>query len=77
MDASELAPAPAVDEDPIATIVIGLAFLSFAATRDSGLVKRIIEKGASQLGVTLSAYRANGKVTAAMKAPTANDLPTQ
>jgi hypothetical protein len=73
VDTSELAPAPAVDEDPIATIVIGLPFLSFVAMWDSGLVKRIIEKGASQLGTTLSACTANGKVTAAMKAPTAND----
>ena len=34
MDASELAPAPEVDEDPIATIVIGLPFLSFVAMWD-------------------------------------------
>jgi len=68
------APAPAVDDDPIATIVIGSPLFSLCATRTSGLAKRIIENGASHVGAAGSPRAAKGKATTAMTAMTAIGL---
>jgi len=65
------APAPAVDDDPIATIVIGSPLFSLCATRTSGLAKRIIENGASHAGAAGSPRAAKGKATTAMTAAAA------
>ena len=72
MVAGELAPDPAVDDDPIATMVIGLPLLRLSATRVSELGKRIMENGASQVGVALSLRAAIGKAAIATRAATAN-----
>ena len=55
-------------------MVIGLPLVSSSAIRVSGLVKRITENGASQVGVVLSARAAIGKARMAMKAAAAIDL---
>jgi hypothetical protein len=54
-------------------MVIGSPLLSLCATRTSGLVKRIMENGASQVGA-VSPRAAKGKATAAMTAATAIGL---
>jgi hypothetical protein len=52
-------------------MVIGSPLLSLSATRVSGLVKRVMENGASQAGMALSPRAAIGKATMATKAATA------
>jgi hypothetical protein len=52
-------------------MVIGSPLLSLCATRTSGLVKRIIDNGASQIGAAGSPRAAKGKATTAMTAAAA------
>jgi hypothetical protein len=56
-----LAPAPAVDDEPMATMVMGLPLVSFCATRASGLVKRTSSSGASQPGAAARAVNGHAK----------------
>src|SRR5450759_760309 len=58
--AGELAPAPAVDDEPIATMVIGAPAASFCATCDSGLASLSRWSGASHMGAAVSACAENG-----------------
>jgi hypothetical protein len=55
-------------------MVIGSPLLSLCATRTSGLVKRIIENGASHVGAAGSPRAAKGKATTAMTAAAAIGL---
>jgi hypothetical protein len=55
----------------MATMVIGSPLASFCATRTSGLVKRIIENGASHVAAVGSPRAAKGKATSAMTAAAA------
>jgi len=55
-------------------MVIGSPLASFCATRTSGLVKRIIENGASHVAAVGSSRAAKGKATTAMTAAAAIGL---
>jgi hypothetical protein len=55
-------------------MVIGLPLVSSSVIRVSGLVKRITEIGASQIGVVVSPRAAIGKARVAIKAAAAIDL---
>lgn len=63
---------PAVDDEPIETIVIGSAVLSFCEKRASGFEKRIICIGASQVGAGSPARAASGSAITATRAASAN-----
>src|ERR1019366_5032869 len=68
--AGELAPAPAVDDEPMATMVIGAPAASFCATCDSGLARRIRSRGVSHDSAGVSARADSGNANAASSATT-------
>src|SRR5450759_1765120 len=68
--AGELAPAPAVDDEPMATMVIGAPAVSFCATCDSGLARRIRSSGVSHDSAGVSARDDNGNAKVANSAAT-------